>query len=268
MYLPVPTQKSCAAAWLKATEAVNERQSHDAHNVIMDVAEPLRQSAADGRVIQIADTFLKKHARLRLQSVANTIFPEALYHRHSARGLYDVYFKIYKRVERNRGEWGRYFERMIRRHCVDGQVINPLACIITKLKQHVHGGGKTFRNVYEVAISDPALDLSIYDPVRDAGRVMNRQCLSFMSFRLDDQNRLLLTAQYRNHYYVERLLGNLIGLARLMAFVGREADLKVGALTVLSSHAQIDVPSSARRTDIAQLLAECKSANESVTAAY
>ena len=151
---------------------------------------------------------------------------------------------------------------MIRRRSVNGQVINPLAATIEKLQQHVHGGGKTFRNVYELAISDPALDLSIYDPVRDAGRVMNRQCLSFLSFRLDDQKRVSLTAVYRNHYYIERLLGNLIGLARLMTFLGREADVDVGALTVVSGHAQVDIPTPARRADIRRLLTECKSVDE------
>ena len=267
MYLPIPTQKTFAAAWLKAAEVVDARQGHEAQNVILDVAEPLTQTTADGRVVQLADTFLKKHAALPLQSVANTIFPEPLCRRHSAQDLYDVYFKIYERGKRKKGDWGRYFERMIRRRSADGQVINPLACLIAKMKQHVHGGGRTFRNVYELTISDPALDLSIYDAARDAGRVMNRQCLSFMSFKLDDQNRLLLTALYRNHYYIQRLLGNLIGLARLMAFVGRETDLEVGALTVISTHAQIDIPNSARRADIAQLLADCKSADESVAAA-
>lgn len=209
MYLPIPTQKTCAAAWLKATEAVDATQGHEAQNVIVDVTEPLSQTAADGRMVHLVDMFLKKHAGLPLQSVANTIFPERLYRRHSVPDLYDVYCKIYERVKKNRGEWGRYFERMIRRPSVSGRDINPLAAIIEKLQQHVHGGGRTFRNVYELAISDPALDLPIYDPLRDAGRVMNRQCLSFLSFRLDDQKRLSLTAIYRNHYYIERLLGSV-----------------------------------------------------------
>jgi hypothetical protein len=57
---------------------------------------------------------------------------------------------------------------------------------------------------------------------------------------------LLLTAQYRNHYYIEKLLGNLIGLGRLMAFVAHETGSKVGSLTVLSTHAQIDAPKASR----------------------
>jgi len=66
----------------------------------------------------------------------------------------------------------------------------------------------------------------------------------------------LLTAQYRNHYYVEKLLGNLIGLGRLMAFVAAETGTSVGALTVLSTHATIDQPNASRQ-EIVNLLEQC-----------
>jgi hypothetical protein len=91
---------------------------------------------------------------------------------------------------------------------------------------------------------------------------MNRQCLSFLSFKLDHDNRLMLTAIYRNHYYIERLLGNLIGLARLMTFVGNEVSLQVGSLTVVSTHAVVDTPKNASRGDVDELLSACRTASE------
>jgi hypothetical protein len=45
---------------------------------------------------------------------------------------------------------------------------------------------------------------------------------------------------YRNHYYTEKLLGNLMGLGRLMEFVAAETKTKVGHLVIHSTHAQID----------------------------
>jgi len=69
------------------------------------------------------------------------------------------------------------------------------------------------------------------------------QCLSFGSFKLRETTggeRLDLTVLYRNHFYIEKLLGNLIGLGRLMAFVAAEAEVSVGALTVMSTQAQVD----------------------------
>jgi hypothetical protein len=82
-----------------------------------------------------------------------------------------------------------------------------------------------------------------------------------MSFKVipGAEKTLTLTAMYRNHFYVEKLLGNLVGLGRLMDFVAGEAGLNVGALTVVSTHAEIDQPKrngkAATRTEISQLIA-------------
>jgi hypothetical protein len=113
-------------------------------------------------------------------------------------------------------------------------------------------------------------ELSLFDPERDVtGSPYGGQCLSFLSFHLvpGAPRTLLLTAQYRNHYYVEKLLGNLVGLGRLMAFIAAETATKVGALTVVSTHAQIDQP-SATRQEIIALLGQCaQSATPAKTAA-
>src|SRR5207253_9110521 len=79
-----------------------------------------------------------------------------------------------------------------------------------------------------------------YDPARDAGKISNRQCLSFLSFKLTREKVLLLTAMYRNHTYVARGLGNLLGLGRLQAFVATQSGAKLGSLTCISTHAEID----------------------------
>lgn len=267
MYVPIAPKQTCAAAWLEAAETVNGMAGHETHNVIVDVEAPLTESAEDRRVVERVDEFLRAQGALPVQSVANTIFPNDLYRRHGAPKLYEVYPQVYERIKKKQGDWGRYFERMTARPTADGKVINPLSDLIDKMHQHVHGGGKTFRNIYELTVADATLDVPIYDPERDAGPVMNRQCLSFLSFKLDHHNRVMLTALYRNHYYIERLLGNLIGLTRLMAFVGREVKVDVGSLTVISTHAVIDTPSRCRRSDVDQLLANCRTAQAASEAA-
>jgi hypothetical protein len=60
---------------------------------------------------------------------------------------------------------------------------------------------------------------------------------------------------YRNHFYIEKLLGNLVGLGRLMSFVAREGGVGVGALTVVSTHAEIDKPGRVLRSDIEAMIA-------------
>jgi hypothetical protein len=126
---------------------------------------------------------------------------------------------------------------------------NPLWDIVKRMRDPTVRA----RNKFELALFDPARDL---DRSPYGG-----QCLSFLSFKLSSATPgvLSLTAMYRNHYYVEKLLGNLIGLGQLMSFVASEAGLAVGSLTVLSSHAVVDLPKSCAggqmtRSDLKMLL--------------
>lgn len=249
MYLPIEPQRSCADAWLAAVQRVDRSPNHEATNVILDVKDPICESGPDREVVSLVDSFLHDHNHFPVDAIANTIFPRATYNRHGAPAFYDVYLeRIYPRVRRPQGDWGRYFQRMITFPLQrNGRPINPLDDIVEKMKRQVTSE-RCFKNVYE---------LTIYDPIRDAGPVMNRQCLSFLSFKLtdDEPRKLLLTAMYRNHYYIERLLGNLIGLGRLMQFVASETGVSIGSLTILSTHAEID--SAASRPEIVELLGRC-----------
>ena len=250
MYLPTSPQRGCASAWLEATRSVNSRPGHEAHNVIIGIANPVVLTTQDLAIVKLVDTFLRDHECHPVETVANTIFPQALYQLYGSPKFYEVYLEnVYPRIKKSQGDWGRYFERMVS-FPLDkkGKKIKPLEDLVSKMKQHV-GDDRCFKNIYE---------LTIYDPIRDAGPVMNRQCLSFLSFKLTDDKprKLLLTALYRNHYYIERLLGNLIGLGRLMKFVADEVGVDVGDLTIISTHAEIDNPGS--RQAIHKLLDDCQ----------
>jgi hypothetical protein len=50
---------------------------------------------------------------------------------------------------------------------------------------------------------------------------------------------------YRNHTYITRCLGNLIGLGRLQHFVASQVGIETGPLTVVSTHAVLDTKSKA-----------------------
>jgi hypothetical protein len=164
----------------------------------------------------------------------NTIFPESTLRRYGPVDFYAAYReRVYPRMKRITRDWGRYFDRLTNWTKVrNGQIttINPLHELITFMAGQI-GGGRTYRNVYE---------MTIYDPTRDAGKISNRQCLSFLSFKLTSEHRLLLTAVYRNHTYIARGLGNFIGLGRLQAFVAQQSGATLGSLTCFSTHAEID----------------------------
>ena len=214
MALLLNDQPSCSTAWLAAVEAVDAESGHEAHNVMIEVTEPLRWSDEDQRIAEAVDQFLNQHGGWPLSTITNTIFPEALYHRHGVDGLYSAYRRILPKMSRGSNNWGRYFGRMIEHRTADGQKINPLEDqVIKRLRRYVHGEGRIQRNIYELRVYDPDADISIHDPGTETERpVGGRPCLSFLSFKLDGANRLLLTALYRNHYYIQRLLGNLVGL--------------------------------------------------------
>lgn len=245
MYLPVPPQPDCASAWREAVRAVDAQPRHEAYNVIIDVADPTANANRQDARVAVVDEFLSGGGK-SVETVANTIFPAGLYYRHGAPAFFDVFReRVLRKVRRNERWSGYYFERMIDYPVPAGEPPNQLWDIVERMRsEQVRAVNK-----YE---------LSLFDPVRDVDNSpYGGQCLSFMSFKIipGTERTLTLTAMYRNHFYIEKLLGNLIGLGRLMAFVGREANLRVGALTVISTHAEIDLPNRGRRSDLTAMIA-------------
>jgi hypothetical protein len=232
MYTPIPPQPTNAQAWLAAASAVQDAGG-EAHNVIIDIADPLAIMGPDDAIFTAVDQFLRKHHVNTVAGVANTIFPQGLLDRHGPAGFYDAYNEVLPRMKQMTRDWGRYFERMTswkKVKCQQITIINPLDDLIRFMCGQI-GSDRTYRNAYE---------MTIYDPARDAGKVANRQCLSFLSFKLTDDNVLLLTVMYRNHTYVARGLGNFLGLGRLQAFVAAQSGATLGSLTCISTHAEID----------------------------
>jgi hypothetical protein len=245
MYLPVPPQPDCASAWREAVRAVDAQPRHEAYNVIIDVADPTANANRQDARVAVVDEFLSGCGK-SVETVANTIFPAGLYYRHGAPAFFDVFReRVLRKVRRNERWSGYYFERMIDYPVPAGEPPNQLWDIVERMRSEQVRA----LNKYE---------LSLFDPVRDVDNSpYGGQCLSFMSFKIipGTERTLTLTAMYRNHFYIEKLLGNLIGLGRLMAFVGREANLRVGALTVISTHAEIDLPNRGRRSDLTAMIA-------------
>jgi hypothetical protein len=250
MYLPIPSQLDCASAWREAVRAVEGQPGHSAYNVIIDVADPIASATlADARIAVVND-FLSDCDK-SVETVANTIFPAGLYRRYGAPAFFDVFRNsVLKKVRRSERWSGYYFERMIQFPVPEGEAPNQLWDIVERLKnQDVRALNK--------------FELSLFDPIRDVDNSpYGGQCLSFVSFKVipGSEKTLTLTAMYRNHFYIEKLLGNLIGLGRLMEFVAQEASLRVGALTVISTHAEIDQPRRngrpASRSDITAMIAK------------
>lgn len=260
MYLPIPSQPDCASAWREAVRAVDGRPGHSAYNVIIDVTDPIAKATLADARIAVVDEFLSASDK-SVETVANTIFPSGLYRRYGAPAFFDVFRdNVLKKVRRSERWSGYYFERMFQYPTSSGEPPNQLWDIVKRLRDEDVRALNKF-------------ELSLFDPARDVDNSpYGGQCLSFISFKVvpGAEKTLTLTAMYRNHFYIEKLLGNLMGLGRLMDFVAHEARLKVGALTVISTHAEIDQPrrngKAASRAEIGEMISKFDQAAAPVAA--
>lgn len=266
MYEPIPTHKGCGEAWLAAARKIDEAGG-DLYNVVVDIENPAALTAEDRRIMGFVDGFLREHSRqgCRVQpvdSVANTIMPYQLYRRFGYPEFFDVYERdVYPRIKKPQ-EWGRYFYRMIH-HETRQEVIRPLQQLVEKVRTQANSS-RTYGNVFELPVTDPALDVNTYNPGCDARLLRGGPCLSFLSFKLHPKRGLMLTAIYRNHFFIQRTLGNYIGLGRLQAFVAEEAGVDVGPLTCISTHAELDT-NFWSKGDVRRLLAQCAATPEQNT---
>lgn len=261
---------TCVDAWLQACDYLLSRGADGwrAYNVILEVAQPIALPEGDRTALTLLDRFLTSRGGLPINSVVNTIFPAALYQRHGAAGLAQRYLtEIYPGVKRHPDwKWGTYAQRLFQRLDRSGTDVKPLETLIAKLRSQLALTGPQ-RAVYELGIVDPFLDIPIYDPALDRTRPIGGPCLTHLSVKLTADRRVMLTGFYRSHYYIQRALGNLLGLAHLQHFIAKEAGLEKGPLVCHSSMAQLDLePGKWGKTDVAELIAQARAARRPVAA--
>ena len=101
MYLAVPTQPDCASAWREAVRLADAQHGHEAYNVIIDVEDPVANTGRDEPRVALVNEFLLPHDK-SVEAVANTIFPQALYHSFGAPKFFEVFRdRVLKKVRRN-----------------------------------------------------------------------------------------------------------------------------------------------------------------------
>lgn len=225
-------------AWVKAARRLLE--SERLLNLVLDIASTCvpGTEALERRI----DSYMASQGQDSLHSVAETIFPCALYLREGSRGVLELYpkniYPVLKKREPRR--WGNYAGRLLRRETSAGDTINPLDQMLRKMRSEV-SGSRTKRACYELGICPAEYELPLYSAARDRRQRMGFPCLSHLSFKLWG-NAVHLTALYRSHDYGVKVPGNLLGLSRLLLFVAKETGQQPGGLVVHSSYAYIDVP--------------------------
>ncbi len=230
----VVSQDTITGAWLEGSARLIQGGG-DAFTSVLHVRQPAESDDSALGARALLDAVLERHGKYSTQTVANTIFPVELAARHDVVTLSTRYLsRVYPMIRRMKGnQRGTYFQRLIydagvtrRREIAER---NPLADTLAKMRRQLSGRGP-LRAAYELAVYRPSLDANI-------GRGF--PCLSHVSLKLDTARHALhLSAVYRNQDYFERAFGNLLGLARLQAFVARELNLSVGELVCHATHAE------------------------------
>lgn len=239
---------SCADVWLNAVRYV--RDATLAYNVVLGVERPLIVGPRDAAIQQHVNRFLEAHEKEPLATVATTIFPASEYLHGGASEVFNDFVEVLPKI---RGRWDGYAARMLSRSIErrDGSKISPLERMIEKMKGQAQNPGP-MRSVYDISIddpSDPLSEVAIYHADQDSGPI-HPPCLMHLSFKLVKQ-QVYLTALYRTHFFIEKVLGNLIGLAQLQSFVADQlgAGFQPGPLICHSTYAVFDYGRQRRKSD-------------------
>jgi len=248
--------ESCADAWLQATAHLRQQDDWRDYNLVLEISHPMILSADEKKVVEEANRFLVCHDKHAISTVINTIFPASLCVRHGADGLLNRYREIFPLLKKHKDtQWGTYFGRMVSRTNQEGNDIKPLDYLIEKLRRQAEANAPKHA-AYELSVVEPFLDMPLYDACTDKHYIMGGPCLTHVSFKLKGNRRLLLTAMYRSHYYIERALGNFYGLALLQDFVAHEAGVESAELVCLSTMAVLDHDKIAKG-EVTNMLDKC-----------
>ncbi len=212
-----------------------------------------------------------------VSTVANTIFPVALYYPDNPKltgdkarhHLYQTYLqgnKVRRRCPGNRN--GTYFGRMID-YPINKVKATPLERnqierIIMRLKSNLTRGNP-LSSIYELSVGvsedylsqDNTADIKIRQPDKDT-RIMGFPCLSHISLNLC-KGHLNMTALYRNQHFIRKAYGNYLGLSRLLRFICREVGCEAGTLLCIANHADAELGTKGGR-DIKKLVQDCREA--------
>lgn len=208
-------------AWRRGVAALLERGG-ELKNLITIIDDPVTfdpawfSSHSPHRVSAAGDD---------IRDVANTIFPEKIAARFTDRpSIYSTYLRCHDRAHKwKRGQhaWGTYFERLIR---FPPSGVNQLERVIEKLCTW------PTRNT-------TGLVFHLSSPVLDAPRTRGGPCWHYGELLWNADDSIDFVAVYRNHDFFNKVLGNFIGLGRLLQFICLQSGKAPGKLICHSVHA-------------------------------
>ncbi len=256
-----------SAAWIAALDEVLA-----AGGSAVNVITSWPALAEVPQVRQVVDDFVvarpvskKAWRRWSTYTVANTIFPEDLYHPElgdQALGQFSEWYLEQRDLVRAVSREGEYCERLVAWEGPDGQAVNQLADVARKLARYADPSSRSrLSSNYELAIEHPLLDLRTQMPGRNGGPI-GFPCLSHISLTVDD-GVVHMTALYRNQHLIRKAYGNYLGLSRLLRALCHHAGLQTGTVTVVATHADAELYTAPGfgKGDISELIRAARTAH-------
>lgn len=252
---------TCIRAWLEAATHLQSLPKWRDYNIVLEVDSPFELRADEKQVFNLVDKFLVDHQGHSLNTVINTIFPATLYSNYGAAKVLEHYSALMPRIKKHPDvNWGTYAIRMNgERTDAKNRPFTPLQRLIEKMEQELKQAGPK-QAAYELSVTDINADfeIPIYDCTLDSKLTRGGPCLSHLSFKLTDDRRVMLTAFYRSHHYIQRALGNLFGLAWLQEFIANRLGIKSGPLVCISSMATLDTEGDWGIADVERLMRQAR----------
>ncbi len=225
-------------AWAEAFLAIRAMSGHRLSPLTLSFTGLGDKAVAEDASIRFAlDAALLEAGLQKIQTVANTIFPQALWRiaKGDRKELYKTYVKNlpdYVAMESSKNQRGLYFGRMVA-FDVDHKTGDRLA--------HIPTGKVDDGNQLEFIIEHckPRTRISmfqaaIYDPGRDQtpAAQLGFPCLQHVTFVPNfHEKTLALNAFYATQQLFVKGYGNYLGLARLGHFVASQTELDLSRVT-------------------------------------
>jgi hypothetical protein len=283
MTLYIEPASDFSSAWL-ATLAAVDAQGGTATHVITTVTDPGEENAGIRSSLDalLYARYLGGRRIQRIDTVAGTIFPSALYRDQgfawdpdlaapaataldeAAADLYRDYADMLPILETDSSnKLGLYFARMIHWPKGQGQGENQLAGRIRYLRgERRQGHGRA--NAADIAVAgdgvyapSPAAGVQLY--AADDRRTQGFPCLVHIDLSVHG-GRLHLLAVYRHWHLITKGYGNLLGLSHLQSFLSQQSGYPVGELVVVAGTANSERPAWRGKRGVDAIIAEASAA--------
>ena len=161
-----------------------------------------------------------------VQTVSNTIFPASMWNREAPReNLYSRYEKVWPAIKPLGNRRGNYFRRLTAYQPKEatGEPVNQLERVLSLWEKQVAKGQ---------GLRPTALQMAIFDPTHDHVPTprLGFPCLQQVSLEPQGsrgKDGLVISGFYPTQYFIDKALGNYIGLARLGQFVATHMGLEL-----------------------------------------